>query len=159
MPFGANMAPTWSPKASQNRPKMLPNFIKKEIKMLTIFSVQFYRFLNRTWIDFLANFSSGALVVWCVFSLLLCWLVGLLDRYIGTQPQARWRGLPAGRLDTTCTENALCNNACDAFWTTISSPYRFFEKAWHPAKMGAMKNSGKNETSKEYSGFGGYNSR
>ena len=36
----------------------------------------FVRFL----IDFLANFWSGALVVWCVFSLLLCWLVGLLVR-------------------------------------------------------------------------------
>ena len=31
-------------------------------------------------IDFLADFWSGALVFWCVFSLLLCWLVGLLVR-------------------------------------------------------------------------------
>ena len=40
------------------------------------FLLDFYAIFD----PFLVNFWSGALVVWCVFSLLLCWLVGLLVR-------------------------------------------------------------------------------
>ena len=46
MPFGSNIAPTWSPKASQNRPKMLPKSIKKEIKMLTKFFLELWSFVS-----------------------------------------------------------------------------------------------------------------
>ena len=35
--FGPNLAPTWPPKPSQNRPKLVPKSIKNWIKMLTNF--------------------------------------------------------------------------------------------------------------------------
>ena len=41
VPFGANLVPTWPPKPSPNRPKLLPKSIKKGIKMLTKFLLHF----------------------------------------------------------------------------------------------------------------------
>ena len=54
MPFGANMVPTWPPKTCQNQPKLVPKSIKKKIKMLTIFLLQFGSF----WRRFFMNFAS-----------------------------------------------------------------------------------------------------
>ena len=52
--FGANLAPTWPPEPSQNRPKLVPKCIKKSIKILTEIFFHFYK----NWKRFFDNFGS-----------------------------------------------------------------------------------------------------
>ena len=52
VPFGTNLGPTWPSKSSQNRSKLVPKSIKKEIKMLIIFLLHFSSLWGRSCVNF-----------------------------------------------------------------------------------------------------------
>ena len=54
MAFGPNLAPTWRPKSSQNRPKLDQKSIKNWVKVLINFLLDFWSLWGR----FLVNFAS-----------------------------------------------------------------------------------------------------
>ena len=54
LPFGATLVPTWPPKPSQKRPKLVPKSIKKSIKLLTQIFFHFWS----VWERFFDNFAS-----------------------------------------------------------------------------------------------------
>ena len=52
VPFGTNLGPTWPPKPSQNRFKLVSKSIKKGIQMLTKFLLHFSSLWGRSCVNF-----------------------------------------------------------------------------------------------------------
>ena len=130
-PKPSNMAPSWEPRRGHTKcfsallrglgsswakmvPKMAPRPFKKPPRIhfgpiLDNFLLIFHWFL----IDFVSFvlvfcrwFLTVPLLVCCLVALLVCWRVGFVGLLLVcwiSLPQARWRGWPAGQVDTPPT--------------------------------------------------------
>ena len=111
MAFGPNLAPTWRPKPSQNRPKLDQKSIKKNVKML----INFLLDSGSLWGRFLVNFASKLegrgtkkqqkllfLLYFCYFGQLVN--KRLYDRFFGQLgPQLEAQNPP--NFDPRCLQN------------------------------------------------------